>query len=454
MRTKIYIIIALLAWIALPVEVSSASLLQSSATFSVVGTIQPPTGTYFYTISISGSNYVMKNGTTGQTNYQSPNAAQVINAAIGNLTQDSKILIKTGTYILSGSITATKINNITLVFEEGAKLFVSNGMNAPAIRLNSVNNWLIQNPTIDGNNINQAHVPARAGDEFHGIIIRGGSNNQIDRANITNTGVSGVYFLSNSNEPSNNNGVTNSLITYSGWNGITVWSYGGTQYSVGNYAINNEVSHSGDVGIAVYGLSTRIENNNVHDMDGVLGDPKSSPWIIGPNTHWGIAVEGGGQSYITKNNVSNCNEGIHTTFTADSNTISNNTVNNAQFGIYITSNNNMVDANNISNIQNKAIIVTDSNNNTFSDNQLSGIIYVAASSDIRFIDNTVNAPNYYGVEISSSLRTIIESNTISGYRGINIANAQCLDTLIKYNDLSGIVNTKISDSGTGTIIIP
>ena len=87
-------------------------------------------------------------------------------------------------------------------------------------------------------------------------------------------------------------------------------------------------------------------------------------------------------------------------------------------------------------------------------NQVSGRVFFAACSDIKFVSNTINAPSYYGIEVFSSLRTIIESNKISGYSGINIANAACIDTLIKNNDLSECVNTKISDYGTGTIITP
>ena len=79
--------------------------------------------------------------------------------------------------------------------------------------------------------------------------------------------------------------------------------------------------------------------------------------------------------------------------------------------------------------------------------------FILLLAGTKFIGNTVNSPNYYGIEVSSSIRTIIESNIISPYRGINIANAACIDTLIKYNNLSGCMcNTKISNSGTGTII--
>ena len=76
-------------------------------------------------------------------------------------------------------------------------------------------------------------------------------------------------------------------------------------------------------------------------MDGVLGDPDGSS----PN--WGIAIEGGGKSFITENNVTNCNEGIQTTSAADSNTILNNIVYNCQIWNIYTSNNNTIESNNL-----------------------------------------------------------------------------------------------------------
>ncbi|MGD0644999.1 MAG: hypothetical protein ABSA75_08855, partial [Candidatus Bathyarchaeia archaeon] len=77
----------------------------------------------------------MKNGTTGQIYYQSTNAAQVINDAIGNLTQGGSILFTGETYNLMGSITATNQNNVTLAFGSGAELYVANGVNSAAIFL-------------------------------------------------------------------------------------------------------------------------------------------------------------------------------------------------------------------------------------------------------------------------------------------------------------------------------
>ncbi|MGD0646230.1 MAG: hypothetical protein ABSA75_15155, partial [Candidatus Bathyarchaeia archaeon] len=122
--------------IAFSINSGIASPLQISVTLSASGFVQQnSTGTYTYIINVSGSNYQMKNGTTGQIYYQSTNAAQVINDAIGNLTQGGSILFNGGTYNLMGSITATNQNNVTLAFGSGAELYVANGVNSAAIFL-------------------------------------------------------------------------------------------------------------------------------------------------------------------------------------------------------------------------------------------------------------------------------------------------------------------------------
>jgi len=262
LKTKIYVLITLLAFgTLLQLHTGfSAGLLQTNVTLPFSGVVQQTsTGTYSYIIRVSGSNVQMTDGTTGQIYYQSTNATQVVNIAIGNLTQGGNILFKTGTYNLKGSITATGINDINLYFEEGAILFVSHGMNAPAIILNACNNWLIQSPTINGNLANQAVATGSGGTGMveYGILINIGANNRIDGANITNCGQVGVVIAGTGNYLTDHNSITNSIITFCGWNGITVdtINHAYPLYVTNTQIINNEVAYSGDVGISTYGFS-------------------------------------------------------------------------------------------------------------------------------------------------------------------------------------------------------
>ena len=93
MKTKIYMLTALATCIGLLLTGFPADgQLETSVTLSFSGVVQQTsTETYTYIISVSGSNYQMKDGTTGQIIYQSTNATQVINDAIGNLTQGGAV---------------------------------------------------------------------------------------------------------------------------------------------------------------------------------------------------------------------------------------------------------------------------------------------------------------------------------------------------------------------------
>ena len=125
---------------ALAINEGNASL-QASVTLHASGSVQQPSKvTYSYIIIVSGLNYQMTDGTTGQIEYQDTNAAEVINDAIGNLTNGQSILFIAGTYNLQKSVTCDYKDNITLVFANGAILFEADSMNAPAISLY----WLYQ----------------------------------------------------------------------------------------------------------------------------------------------------------------------------------------------------------------------------------------------------------------------------------------------------------------------
>ena len=464
LKAKIYIAIALLTWILLPGAVFSAGSLQSNATFSFVGAIQPPTETYSYTISVSGSNYILKNEATGQTEYQSTNPTQVFTNAFSKLPQGGSILTKTGTYSLPQTITANQINNIKWYFEDGATLYVNNGVNAPAITLLKSSNWLIKNPTINGNMLNQQDAKGNngLGKALFGILINGGSNNLVDGATITNCGQFGV-FISNPtySSPAVNNGVVNSKISNCGWNAITIGVYQQPTTDTDDYIRNNTVHNCDDVGISTYGTRSLIENNTIYD--GIPGTGHQLGWN---NIGSAIQVEGGGNNTIQNNNISNCRIGIATNEPPfDYNTITHNNVNHCLDGIAIRSAHNTVTFNtitdyNFQNGWNTAISLLNSadndiNDNTMSTSNIANSIYLGSSNDNRVFRNTITAnpskPNTWSIWIETSSRNDIEQNQINGYNGIGIVDASSTGTVIRNNDLRSCTGTKISDSGTGTI---
>jgi parallel beta-helix repeat protein len=418
-----------------------------------------PTTTYTYTMSISGSNYQMKNGTTEQILYQSLNPTQVANNAIGNLTKGGNILFHAGTYNLQGSIIGSNKNNVTLTFENGAILVVSNGMNAPAIYLNNANNWLIQNVTIDGNAANQV----LGSYNVQGIQIQSSSNSQVDGANIYNCRRFGFYATG---VGSVNVGITNSKITNCGWNGITLGG-GFIPPETGLYAKNNDVAYCGDVGITNLGFSNIVQNNYVHDINNTSGFN---------NAHWGIAVEGSGNDTITGNIITNCdigmmltNNGMAEVGTGDSNTVSSNNINHClTVGIQIDSDYNIFSNNQItqwdwtSTWKNAITIV--GNNNQILGNSLSSTfdtvtgILLASGNDNIISANFISSPSTggnRGVSVDSGcVRTIIEGNQISGFRrgmGIGI-NSGAIDTAIESNNVTLCTGSKIINLGTATQI--
>ena len=296
--------------------VFSAGLLQTHVTLSSSGVIQQtPTETYTYIISVSDSNYQMKDGITGQIVFQSTNSSQVFSNVVGNCSVGSSIDVESGVYAVNTMWTMIHVNNVTMNFENGAELVAGNGLDSSVLMLYESNNNLINGITINGNAANQVLVPSGAVfTSPNGITILG-SNNKVDNALIFNcrqvgveiwgTGVLGTAVHS---------GVVNSLIYDCGWNGITIGD-------VNDYVINNEIYGCGDVGVSTYGVSTLITGNYIHDMNGTTGFN---------NANWGIGVEGGDSHVITQNTIQDCSVGI-TNSGFNNCTISENTITNVGY---------------------------------------------------------------------------------------------------------------------------
>ena len=244
---------------------------------------------------------------------------------------------------------------------------------------------------------------------------------------------------------------------YCGWNGITVGAYGQPTKDSDNYFTNNEIHHCGDVGTSTYALRCSIENNYVYDIDGSLGYD---------NANGGIQVEGGNSNIIKGNTIERMRVGIQTNEPPlDPNTITLNTVNHCIDGIALRSSHNTVTQNNIAdynylNGYGKAISLLNANNNNVNDNKISSTLagananYLGTCNDNQILRNTIVGsaqPNFWSIELYSSLRTDIEQYIISGFNGIGIADAASTDSIIKNNDLTICTGVRIRDLGIGTI---
>ena len=413
MKAKVYLLIALITLSGLLIATTPVNAAETSVqVFSSHGTIsQAPTETYSHIIRISGSNYIVENGLTGAIEFQSTNAAQAIT---NGLSRGGSILIKAGTYPITTTAYGQGVNDVTLVFEEGAKLVLANNVNAPVLWITGVSDWLIVNPEIDGNMANNQEFT-----DTDGLIVHDSRNVHVDEAYIYNVRIFGFYVNLNCE----NCGITNSLVTNCGWNCITLSD------STGSYAIGNEVSHCGDVGITCYSWSGIIQNNYVHDIDGTEGSQLSPDSI---NSHWAIGVEGGADTIITGNTVINAGYGVvvhNSGNTAsrgmgDAITISSNTFQNIQScGIEIHSSDNVV--------SNNQIIDWSSGKNAITIEL--GLAGSNTANNNQIIDN-------------------ILSSQYANANGINVRTG-VINTLIQANDLTSVTGTKIINSGTGTTII-
>lgn len=279
------------------------------------------------------------------------NPTTVFAAAHGNY---KTTYFDNATYNLTQRLELNSKVGATIIFHTDSLLYVTNNMDDTALRLNTCVDCYIQQPHIDGNSANQTNVRAQPGDEYHGIMIRGGNGNVVVNPNITNCGVSGIYILGTASAPSSSNGVVGGSVTYGMWNCITFWAYDNLNTVTGCYAINVAVSHASDVGIAYYGLNGNISGCVASDMDGSLGD--------GGNSHWGIAVEGGGNCTVQGNTVSGCYTCIEVTAGADGNTLNGNTCSDCSFGFYINSDDNHIYGNTVTGYSIKAIEDMGANN--------------------------------------------------------------------------------------------
>ncbi len=352
-----------------------------------------------FIINAIGSTYQMISGSNNTICWASTNSSAVFKNVIDNVSSGGHISIKAGTYNLNGSIIATSKNGITLSFENGAALYVANGMNKQAVILTSCANWIIEGITINGNSANQAE------DTVVGVEFVNCTNCAVKDAIIDDCNVYGFNTYGG-----NGNGIQDSKVTRCDWNCIQLGYYGNEE---GLYAIHNEAAYCSDVGITTYGIGSLIEGNYVHDTNGTDGFSMA---------RWGIGVEGGGQNIIAHNTIERVNYGIYINV-GDSNVVSENqlinwsTVETWKNAIRIQTNNNLISKNTLNSTDATAMG-----------------IYIAAGDNNQIKDNNiVQCANYVISDSGTNTR-------ISGNDGYNPVGAIALP-------LGGTSNTTIVDSG-------
>jgi parallel beta-helix repeat protein len=382
--------------------------------------------TYSYVIdTIAGVVSATARAGSGLSSYTGTVAATVINQAIAALTSGGDIYFKRKNYTITTSIVDGSNSDIKLIFERGAKLTAHDALHAPVIYITGESHWRIENATIDGN-ANQQATPLLSGGTYpDGIWFSTCSDAIIKDCYIYNCRRFGANF----DESSLASGIINSVVTTCGWNCINL---GNHNTDLDLFAINNDISHASDVGIALYGTGCRVQNNAIHDIDGTTGYTGAG--------NYAITVEGGGSNLIEDNRIYNCDAAVYIINAFDRNKITGNSFYNwdakqtAVCALWIYSDYNMI---------------TD---NIFYNSR-------AASYGIKLEGSNYNFIGKNSFTGSTRAITIFSTSTYNSIIGnffkctsapLYIDNANCSNNAFINNDLSQSVGVA-DDSGTGTI---
>lgn len=265
------IIVILLVY---PLVFPIGGLQQYQRSFSSSGKVQ-----YSYFIYTDGSTTYLKNGMTGRIDFNSTDAALVINSAVGNLTNGGKVFIRNGSYTIS----PITISNDNIIFEMeswNTVLTLKAGTNQAAITVSSANGVIIRGGKIDGNKTYQSVTAVRTG----GIVIDDSTNCVVENIYVTNARRYGIIIFEGAY-----NKVINSKVTNSTDNNITIHS-SATKATHHNEVVGNEVSNASDVGIGLIGSSAYPLYDCIVERN-IIYNNTSTDAVTGYNTNWGISAE-------------------------------------------------------------------------------------------------------------------------------------------------------------------
>lgn len=408
------------------------------------------------------SDYVIwQNATSAYVNRTSDHTIVYVNTNIPAIfnyayTNGINVYVRPATYTSSAVVYWNK-NDSQITFEQGALLSPANGVNAPIFEIyNSgsygygYHNITIRGLQIDGNWLN-------TGLSSSGLVVMFSSNVTIIGANITKCRMYGIDIYSEgASNPSYNCSIRDSLVTFSAWNGITLYD-SIADYDSKQSVLNTEVAYTSDVGISVYSKGCTIANNFLHDQNGTYNT----------QAHYGIDTEAetgaiGGFDLIYNNTLVGGGNGISCEGSS-SNLIKDNYVDCAT-GVFIDNNGyNVVTQNTIMNYSsgyNFGIAVYWGKNNIISNNTVEGssvsagqTIFVHNSTNIVIMNNSVVSPqDAIYVETHADFG-IVKTNTVQGTTGIFVGDSSCINNTL-VNNIYVSCTTNVTDSGTGTRINP
>lgn len=476
MKNQVIVALAVIVVLtAFSVNAGNASP-QASLTLQSSGVVQqtPKPGTYSYIMSVSGSNYQMKNGTTFEVLYEDESSSSVFNNIIGNCSESYNVWVESGAYSVDATWDVT-VNNLTIDFQSGAILTAVSDLAGSSIYLNFVNGCKIMGLTLNSNGDNQSLYGKFPDAMANGVSIVG-FDNLIANSTIYNSREFGIFC------PywSFNCGVTNCTIYNCGANAIQL-------NGVGDYATGNDCWGCSDVLISTYGSDNYIADNYLHDTNGTTGYANSL-WAIGVegahsgtnanvtitnnlivNCGWG-ATSGNFANVTISDNIIICNDTDASLGIWDAGlsgcVIRNNTItgmnhvqgfSNSGIGIVAASHGSVITNNNISDCDSAGFNTFGSNNSTFSDN-------VVANSPIGFqvwyingcvFSNNTLSDNTYALGFFSGANNNLFVNNTFSSNSSNLANVG-VSTNSTFQGNIGLTDYRtlnITSDGHGTVAV-
>jgi len=303
--------------------------------------------------------------------------------------------------------------------------------------------------------------------DYHGIYIDNGWNNNLTLNDVDNNGYNGLYLynwakyndiIDNDFEQngwhgvqikpgpdgrSDSNNLTENELYYNGWSGMGIdtddnlisggWSWNNTYHgfhvnqATGNTIQDCNISHNHHDGIYLYNsTNTQLINNDVHQNDehGVYSSISNHTTIedayLEENYGYGVYLYYSHHNTVHTNDFyQNYNDSIRV-YGSDDNFISSNNIQlSGDHGLYVSlSNDNTIQFNNVTGSAGRALymFMSDFNsilNNRFDDNY-GYSIYPQNSDNNEILNNIVNHPNNLGVFSLGSTGLTFGNNTVCG----------------------------------------
>ena len=282
--------------------------------------------------------------------------------------------------------------------------------------------YAIMDTKIEGNVINDSGNAI-----FLDASHSAGGNNTIS----SNTIYGDQYGITLSGRSDENTVINNTIYNVNNW-GIAIKSF----------SVNNEIRYNNITGIP-YGIYIKDSSYNNVSFNTV-----TSPSIA-------LYLSSSDNNNLRNNSVTGTNYGIYLALASNSNEISNTTIHDCLYGIYISSSYTIYIVDNIITNSTDGILLENAgisiSRNILSDN-INGIHMISSGSSGNIIqDNIIFNNSHYGIFMeNSNILTIVKNNTVYGNKGGIYLYSSSTNSITQnkiYNNDMGIL-ANLSDSNT------